>query len=241
MSAATGSAHTGSTDAGGTHGARRWRAAAALLAAALTPACTGIFHSSAKPEQMYYLRAPAPAAASGAAPLAASAPSIRVLTPSAAPGLDSTHIMLVQADHRMSFFSASRWPGRLPEVVETLAVDTLRGSSAWSAVVDANSPFPADYYLRISVRRFEADYGAGTPPVVHVVFDCNVGRRAGRELLSSFSAAGEAPAAADRMSEVVGAFEKAAGAALQSLAQQTQAVVQADAAAHPPAHPASER
>src|SRR5215472_5413677 len=214
------------------------RGAAALLAAALaTAACSPVFRSNAKPEQIYYLRAPAAAAGAGAAPLPASAPSIRVFTPLAAPGLDTTHIILVQADHRMSFFTASRWPTRLTEVVETLAVQTLRDSLAWSAVMDSSSPFPADYMLRISVRRFEADYGAGTPPVVHVVLDCSVGRRAGRDLLASFSAAGEAPAAADRMSEVVGAFEQAAGTALQSLSQQTQAVVHADAAAHP----ASER
>jgi cholesterol transport system auxiliary component len=218
--------------------ARLVRAAAALLAAALAAAaCTPTFRSSAKPEQIYYLRAPAPAAGSGVAPPPASAPSIRVLTPLAAPGLDTTHIILVQADHRMSFFAASRWPGRLPEVVETLAVQTLRGSRAWSAVMDSASPFPSDYMLRISVRRFEADYSAGALPVVHVVLDCSVGRRVGRDLLASFSAAGEAPAAADRMSEVVGAFEQAAGAALQSLSQQTQAVVHADAAARP----ASER
>jgi cholesterol transport system auxiliary component len=218
--------------------ARRLRAAVALLAATLgSAACTGVFHSSAKPEQIYFLRAPAAPAGAAATPLPVTALSLRVLTPLAAPGLDTTHIMLVQADHRMSFYTASRWPGRLPEVVETLAVQTLRSSSAWSAVMDSSSPFPSDYMLRVSVRRFEADYTSGTPPTVHVVLDCSVGRRAARELLASFSVSGEATAAADRMGEVVGAFEQAAGAALQSLSQQTQAVVHADAAAHP----ASER
>jgi cholesterol transport system auxiliary component len=219
-------------------GAWRLLGAAALLAGTLaSAACTGVFHSSAKPDQIYFLRAPAAAAGATATALPAGAPSIHVQTPLAATGLDTTRIMLLQADHRMSFYSASRWPGRLPEVVETLTVQTLRSSSAWSAVMDSTSPFPSDYILRVSVRRFEADYTSGTPPTVHVVLDCSVGRRAGRELLASFSASGEATAAADRMGEVVGAFEQAAGAALQSLSQQTQVVVHADAAAHP----ASER
>lgn len=213
--------------------ARRLRAAAALLGASLSAAaCTGLFRSSATPEQVYVLRAPAAAAEPAAAQPPEGAPSIRVLTPLAAPGLDSSHIMLVQANHRMSFYTASRWPGSLPEVVEALTVQTLRSSNAWRAVVDATSPFPADYMLRVSVQRFEADYTAGAVPVVHVVFDCGVGRRAGRELVASFSAAGEAAAGADRMSEVVAAFEQAAGAALQSLSQQTLAAVRADAAQH---------
>jgi cholesterol transport system auxiliary component len=207
--------------------------------ALLVAGCTGIFHSSAAPEQLYYLKAPAAAAAAAAAgALPAGAPSIRVLTPQAAPGLDSAHIMLVQADHRMSFYTGSRWPATAPEVVESLAVQTLRATDAWSAVMDSTSPFPSDYLLRISVRRFEADYSAATVPTVYVVLDCSLGRRAGRELLASFSAAGSATAGADRMSEVVGAFEAAAGTALQSLERQTQAAVRA---APPPPHGASER
>jgi cholesterol transport system auxiliary component len=219
-------------------GTRRLRVVVALLAGALgSTACSGFFHSTAKPEQIYVLRAPAAAAGSAATPLPANAPSIRVLTPTAAPGLDTTHIMLVQADHRMSFYAASRWPSRLPDVVETLTVQTLGSSRAWSAVLDSSGTFPLDYILRVSVRRFEADYTSGSTPTVYVVLDCSVGRRTGRELLGSFSAEGVATATADRMGEVVGAFEQAAGAALQSLSQQTQAVVHADAAAHP----ASER
>lgn len=214
---------------------RGLRAAVALLAAMLgSAACTGLFSSNAKPEQVYVLRAPAAADGSAATPLPAGAPSIRVLTPQAATGLDTTHIMLVQTDHRMSFYTASRWPGPLPELVETLTVQTLRGSRAWSAVMDSTSPFPSDYMLRITVRRFEADYTAGAVPTVHVVLDCSVGRRAGRELLASFSAEGVATASADRMSEVVGAFEQAAGLALQSLSQQTQAVAHTDAATRAP-------
>jgi cholesterol transport system auxiliary component len=210
--------------------ARRGSALAVLLVGlAGSAGCTGLFHSNAAPEQLYYLRAPAPTtAANSAAPLPANAPGIRVLTPLASPGLDSTHIMLVQADHRMSFFTASRWPSTAPEVVESLVVQTLRASGAWSAVMDSGSPFPADYLLRVSVRRFEADYTQGSPPTVQVQFDCSVGRRAGRDLLASFSVAGSATASADRMSEVLAAFEQAAGTALDSLSQQTLAIVRAD-------------
>lgn len=217
------------------------RLSGALLAACAALAatgCTGLFHSTAPPEQTYLLRAPAPpAAAAPAAPpgaaLASPAalPSIRVSQPGADPGLNSSRIILVQADHRLNFYSGSRWAGPVPDLVEALTVETLRASGGWQSVQDADSPFPSDYLLRIRVRRFEADYtGGGPAPEVHVVLDCVVGQREGREVLASFIAQGSATAGADRMSAVVAAFEQATDEALSSLAQQSHTAVAAAAA-----------
>jgi cholesterol transport system auxiliary component len=230
---------------------RRCSAAArcGLLAlAALLGGCGGLFRSTAPPEQTYYLQAPAapgPAAASAApsagalSDSAAAQPapvSVRVIHPVTAPGLDSPRIMLVQADHRMNFYAGSRWPSALPDMVGALTVETLRGSGDWASVEDAASPFPSDYLLQITVRRFNADYGSGgTAPMVYVTFDCSIGRREGRELVATFTAAASAPAASNRLSEVIAAFEQAAGAALSSLSQQAIQAVRAEragAAAH---------
>ena len=207
-------------------------------AALAVSGCTGLFHSTAAPEQTYLLRAPAPptAAAPAAPPGAALAspaalPSIGVSRPDADPGLDSSRIILVQADHRLNFYSGSRWAGPVPDLLEALTVETLRASGGWQSVQDADSPFPSDYLLRIRVRRFEADYtGGGPAPEVHVVLDCVVGQREGREVLASFIAQGTATAAADRMSAVVAAFEQATDEALNSLAQQSRTAVATAAA-----------
>src|SRR5579863_2827063 len=202
---------------------------AALLpggcAALMLGGCAGLLHSSAPPEQTYYLRAPAAAGTDAAGSDAASSrspgASLRVGHPVADPGLDSPRIMLVQADHRMNFYSGSRWPAAAPELIESLAVQTLRASGDWSSVESSGSPFPADYLLQIALRRFEADYtGGGTAPVIHVVLDCIVGRREGRDVIATFVASGEANAAANRVSAVVGAFQQAPDAAVGSLAQQ---------------------
>jgi cholesterol transport system auxiliary component len=218
-------------------GASRGACALALLCA--LSACAGLLQSSARPEQTYYLRAPAAAstaaeAGAGAEASAAAPPplgvSVRVGHPLAAPGLDSPHIMLVQADHRMNFFAGSRWAAPAPDVVEALAVQTLRASGVWASVEDTASPFPSDYLLQITLRRFDADYteGAATP-VVHVALDCIIGRVQGREVLATFSAAGSAPTSANRLHEVIAAFEQASGSALQALAQQAAQAVRTDA------------
>ena len=207
-----------------------------LLLCLLASGCGGLLHSTARPEQTYYLRAPAAAAAPAAvahaagtdaqsadASAAQSGPmSLRVAHPNAAPGLESPHIMLLQSDYRMDFFTGVRWPASTPEVIESLVVQTLRASGDWSSVADPGSPFPSDFLLQIGVRRFEADYsgGGGAAPVVHVVFDCILGRREGRDVIATFVASGEANAAANRVGAVVGAFEQATDAALNSLAHQ---------------------
>ena len=199
--------------------------------------CSGLFQSKAKPEQTYYLRAPAArttgtnsqAGASAATATAAIPASVRVIRPVVGPGLDTSHIMLTQADHRMNFYSGSRWPAPTPEVIEALAVQTLRASGAWASVEASGSAFPSDYLLQIHVQRFEAEYVEGAAaPVVHVVLECLVGRREGRVVLATFTAEGSAAAPANHLGEVVSAFEQATGAALEALARQTEQAVRAD-------------
>ena len=201
---------------------------AAPPVALLLGGCSGLLHSTAAPEQIYYLRAPAP---SDAAPAAPAGASVRVGHPMADPGLDTPHIMLRQPDHRMSFYAGSRWPSAMPDVVAALVVQTLRASGNWTSVEDSASPFPSDYLLQITVRRFDADYSTGTAaPEVHVMFDCIIGRREGRNLVSSFVVSGSALATQNRRAEVVGAFEQAVGSALDALRQQALQAVRSDAA-----------
>jgi len=195
-------------------------AQAAIVPLLLLAGCSGLLRSNVPPEQVYYLRARM-AATANARP--ANLPAVRVGRPVPGPGLDSSHIMLLESDRRMSFYTASRWPAVLPEVVEELTVESLRESGSWSDVQSSESAFPAEYVLQIRIRRFDADYEtsgaahASAPPQVHVVFDCTFGRRAGREVISTFVAEGSAPAAANKLSDVVAAFEDATNMALSSV------------------------
>ncbi len=203
---------------------RSWARALALLACSLAAGCSGLFHSSSKAEQTYFLRATATAAAAGE-PLPAA---LRVAALGADPGLDTTHIVLVQPDHRMGFYSGSRWPAPAPTLLGALTVQTLRASGSWASVQDAASPFPTDFLLQLTLRRFEADYSSGAAaPEVHVVLAAVLGRRDAGDVVGSFEVAGTATAAANRMGEVVSAFEQATNSALAALAQQTVSVVRA--------------
>jgi cholesterol transport system auxiliary component len=218
--------------------------------------CTSeLFKSEAQPVQIYVLRAAAsPAGAAvgqaqaldsaraaeagtgaSAPPAVALPPTLQVPRPQADPGLSTELITLVQSDHRMDRYAGASWAAALPDVVETLAIDTLRASGQWSAVHDAPSPFSADYLLQINIRRFEADYTGGSEaPTVYVTLDCTIARRLGRELLTSFVAEGVANAEANRMGSVVAAFEKAAQIALKQMADRSSAAVRTSTAQSTP-------
>ncbi len=204
----------------------------ALMPLLLLSGCSGLLHSTAPLEQVYFLRAkPAGAAA------AVKAGSVHVARPIAAPGLDSSHIVLEESDRRMSYYTASRWPAPVPAMVEELAAQVLRASGAWSDVQSSESSFPSDYLLQIRIRRFAADYTSSAgrsaaAPEVHVALDCTFGRRSGREVIATFAAEGSAVAAANRLSDIVAAFEDAANVALAAVATQA-----ADAAATPDREP----
>jgi cholesterol transport system auxiliary component len=200
----------------------KWRRALCAATAAgvgamiafILAACSGGLHSDTPATQVYVLRAATHPRAEQH-----TNTSLHVGRPIAAPGLNSDHILLVQSDHRMGYYVASRWPADLPSVVEALAVDTLRASGAWSTVQDSSGAFSSDYLLQIVIRRFEADYSvSAAAPEVHVVLDCTVGRRAGREIMESFVAEGSAVAAANRLGDVVSAFEAASNKALDEIA-----------------------
>ena len=203
-----------------------------LSTGVLVSGCSGLFHRESPPPQIYVLRA-------AVSPVSASPikgpPALQLPRPEADPGLATELITLVRSDHRLDHYADSSWAGFLPDVVETLAIDTLRASGNWSSVSDAPSPFAADYMLQIDIRRFEADYtSGGEAPRVYVTLDCTIARRVGRELLTSFAAEGVADAEANRMSAVVGAFEKAANMALATMAQRSAEAVRTSKAPSTP-------
>jgi len=197
---------------------------AGLLAAMLCAGCGGLLDSKIPAPQAYVLRLPARAASTPAN--AAPAGSVLLQRPKAGPGLDSDRIVLLRSDSRFDFYAASRWAAPAPDMLASFIVDGLRASGSFSAVFDDTAPYAPRYNLRCTLRRFESDYTkGGGAPTVFVAFDCTLGRHRDRELLSSFTAQGSAMASADRLNDVVAAFETASTAAVAELEKQAAAAV----------------
>jgi cholesterol transport system auxiliary component len=200
------------------------RASCFLVAALALAGCGSLLDSKLAAPQAYVLRLPAREATTPATTRPAG--SVLLQRPKAGPGLDTDRIVLMRSDSRFDFYAASRWAAPAPDMIASFIVDGLRASGSFSAVFDDTAPYAPRYNLRCTLRRFESDYTkGGGAPTVFVAFDCTLGRARDRELLSSFTAQGSALAAADRLNEVVAAFETAASAAVAELEKQAAAAV----------------
>lgn len=191
----------------------------ALATTVLLGGCGSLLESTVPAPQAYVLRLP---------PRTAPAPSetthgpVLLQRPEAGPGLDSDRIALLRSDNRFDFYAASLWAAPAPDIVESVVFESLRASGNFSAVFDDTSPYSPRYSLRVTLRRFEADYTSGSgAPTVYVVLDCTLGRHRDRELLASFTAQGSAKASEDRLNAVIGAFEAATAAAMTQLEEAT--------------------
>ncbi|HEX9474302.1 MAG TPA: ABC-type transport auxiliary lipoprotein family protein [Steroidobacteraceae bacterium] len=202
-------------------------AMAGAFGAALAAGCTAL-HSSQEATQVYTLEVPVPASA--AVPAAAdkpiatglneARPTLQVLRPIAAPGLDSERIAVVRNVSQLDYYAASRWPAPLPEVLQSLAVSALRASGQFRAVQSEGAAFAADEVLQLEIRRCQAEYNGGGDAVVRVQLVATLGRRADRSLVASVSAESVAPVAENRLQAVIAAYRSAVGEALGQLVTQ---------------------
>ena len=193
------------------------KVAALSLGLSLLGGCGGLLETTIPAPQAYVLRLTPRAPAS---PPATPYGTLQLQRPEAGPGLDSDRIALLRSDNRFDFYAASRWAAPAPDLVESVILDALRAGGSFTAVFDDTSPYAPRYSLRVTMRRFEADYSAsGGAPTVYVVLDCTLGRHRDRELLASFTAQGSAVAGEDRLTAVVAAFDAASAAAMAQLEQ----------------------
>jgi cholesterol transport system auxiliary component len=213
----------------------RMRSLAVFLSlgpSAILSGCGGLFESKLSAPQAYVLRLPAGAPTSIPAAVVPAAGTLRVQRPEAGPGLNTDRIALIRSEGRFDVYAASRWAAPAPDLLESVLVDSLRQAGHFSTVLDDAAPFAPDYDLRVTIRRFEADYtGGGGPPTVHVVLDCTLGRSRDRRLLSNFTVQGSVRAAEDRLGAVVAAFESATGSAVAELLIASQAAIRSQTAA----------
>lgn len=194
-----------------------------LAMLALT-ACSGL-SSKDPPVQTYVLQAGAAALPVAVRPAVAAAGempgdgagTLAIARPTAAAGLDNEHIALVRTEGRLDYYSASRWAGNLPDVLQTLLIETHRASGRYRAVLADNAAFGSDQLLEVEVRRFEAEYGVNGPPTAHVVLEATLGTRSQRQVLRTLRAESRVTAGADRMGSVVAAFNQALDEALRQL------------------------
>lgn len=191
--------------------AARAAALGAVLAASALAGCFGGLRSNVPTPQTYLLDPPVLARA---VEVPASAETLRVLVPSAAPGLGTDAIAVLRPGGRFDYYAGARWAGTAPAMLQMLAIDALRPSQRFALIEPDGGPFPADYVLSLELRHFEAQYSDAGPPTIHVTLIATVGRRGVQGPGASVVADSAIRAQDNRMQAVIAAFDAATGEAL---------------------------
>jgi cholesterol transport system auxiliary component len=139
---------------------------AVVLAALLATGCGGLLPKGGPPPTFYTLDgvrearpAPMPAAAS------ASAPTLLVNPPHAAPGFDSQHIVYVRIAHQLEHFAHSEWVDTPARMIAPLMVAALENTGAFRAVGSPASGIAGELRLDTEVLRLQQEFGGGTSRV----------------------------------------------------------------------------
>jgi cholesterol transport system auxiliary component len=198
------------------------KASIVLISLSILPwmgGCAGLLESR-EPAAVIYLLRPT------VTPMAMSvdARTLQVQRVSHYPGYETDRILLTRPERRLDVYAGSRWAEALPKVVEAMVLDALRTGGGFAAVHDSLAPYASDHVLRLTIRRFEAEYAdLSAAPRVRVAFEASLGRRLERSASQNFSIETTAAARSNRMSDIVAAFEEASAEALQRLLEETQA------------------
>jgi len=195
-----------------------------LLAMLGLAGCGSLFHSSAPAVTVYRLSMEPKSAG---APIAAD---LAVLLPRVRRGLDNDRIAALYPDRRLDYFAAARWAGPLDEMLQDLTLQAFRGAYALRNVDTDASAFASGYWLEIDAVEFQAEYpdaraGADEAPTVHVHLVGRIGGAGDRRLLGEVDAETRQPAASNRLTAIVQAYNQAADAALAKIVADTTAVL----------------
>jgi len=196
-----------------------------VISALALAACGGsLLQSRAPPAAVYLLSvSAAPGGAEVPVDLAVHKPRVRT-------GLDTDLIAALYPDRRLDYFAGARWSGRLGEVVQDLAVQAFRTRTNLRNV-GAGASASGGYWLEIDVADFQAEYSAtpgegGGAPTIHVHLWGRIGGP-DRRALSRLDADVRMPAADNRLTAIVAAYNAAADAALAKIVEQGAAALTA--------------
>lgn len=211
-------------------------APATLAALALLSGCVGsLFKRSGPPPSVYFLTPPeaepgAPLvlgpthAETGATGALRSRTDLAILRPRVRTGLDTDLIALLYPDRHLDHLAAARWSGPLDEVIQDLVLEAFRARGVAANI--SGSAFGAAYWLEVDVDDFEAEYSAsGAPPTVHVRFTARLGSAQDRQVLGRSVLEAHETAAADRVTAIVDAYNRAVDDVLRRLVDGTTAAL----------------
>jgi cholesterol transport system auxiliary component len=197
------------------HRAKSRPATAAAVALALLAGCTSpLMTGEEAPPETYRLTAPD---LSDAALPSADARLV-VGEPSAASGLETSRIAVVQGPQSLDYYADARWAEPAPEMVKGVLVAALQTSGALEAVGRRSVTIDPEVRLRTEITDLQAVYAPGADvPLARVGLHATLITQPGRDVLGSERFVAEAQPASAAVPDVVAALDRAADRAVADL------------------------
>ncbi len=141
-----------------------------------------------------------------------------VETPVANAGLSQLRIALMQNPVQIEYYARANWTDRVPQMLQTLMLESFDNSGHIVSVGRELIGLRADFLLKTEVREFQAEYFHENPlPHAHVAFASRLVAMPRREIVGNQGFRALVPATADRMDEIINAFDVALGQVLKEL------------------------
>jgi cholesterol transport system auxiliary component len=142
-------------------------------------------------------------------------------TPVTDASLNTTKIGLQQSPTQMEYYARAGWADRAPLMVQTLMIESFENSRRIVAVGREAIGLRADFILKSELREFQAIYYEGLPPKTLVTINAKLVKMPQRTIIGSESFGIAIDAEADKLDEIIAAFDQALGKVLRRLVEWT--------------------
>jgi len=196
--------------------ARRLVAAALLLASGLAVSgCAAISVATRQPPQLYALT-----------PKTTFPPdlpdldraTLRIETPTAAAGLNTTRIALKPTPTTLQYYAGATWVEVLPVMVQNLAIESFETTGSVEPLTTAATGARANWALTIYIREFQAEYEQrDQAPIVRARLQARVLRLPRREEADFASFETEQPAPSTSLDDIVETMDTALGEVMRDM------------------------
>ena len=148
---------------------------------------------------------------------------LRVETPTAAAGLNTTRIALKPTPTRLQYYAGATWIEVLPLMVQNLVIESFESTGSVEALGPSATGGRADWALRIYIREFQAEYADDTaqPPEIRARLQARLLRMPRREEADFADFATREPAPSTRLDDIVQTMDSALGTTMRDLVEWT--------------------
>ncbi len=196
---------------------RLLRAAAALPVVALAPGCSLPVPGQGPPPELYRLT-PKSTFSEG---LPTADWQLILEPPVANAGLNTTRIALQRKPTQIEYYARSGWADRAPIMIQTLMIESFENSGKIVSVGRESVGLRADFVLKIELRELQAVYDNGGLPQAWVGVNIKLVQMPRRAIVASQSFEHREAATADRLPDVIRAFDEALGKVLRRMVEWT--------------------